>query len=257
MSRKYPYSNGSEARAHWARINSRRFEMWRASSPENVAKANDMTLRSMGWTQERIDMARSVRSTKNNASTASSSAMPMQPESTISVTRTVSGAVKAGIIFGGAVSVTKNLHQVVSGGKEFHMAAKDVAIDVAIAGTSSAAIAATAEGIKFAAKATLPNVAKSFVKGSAPVVIASGLIELGVDAYKGELTAKTATVTVARTAGGWAGAEAGAVGGAALGAFFAPVTAGVSIAVCAFIGGIAGGIGGSFGAGKLAELAVS
>jgi hypothetical protein len=211
----------------------------------------------MEWSQDRIDMVKTVRATKNNAPTATSTAIPMQSKSNITTSQTVSSAVKVGIIISGAVSVTKNLHQVLSGGKEFHMAAKNVAIDVAIAGTSSAAIAATAESIKFVAKTTLPNVAKSFVRGSAPAAIASGLVELGVDAYKGELTVKKSTITVARTAGGWAGAEAGAVGGAAVGAFFAPITAGVSIAVCAFIGGIAGGVGGSFGAGKLAELAVS
>ena len=256
MSRKYPYSNGSEARAHWARVDGRRFDMWEMSSSENTAKASEMRLRSMGWSQESIDRVTAIRATKS-AELTTSSTTHIQPEPRVTATQTVSGAVKAGIIIGGAVSVTKNLHQVLSGGKEIHMAAKNVAIDVAIAGTSSAAIAATAEGIKFAVKSALPNVAKSFVKGSAPVVIASGLVELGVDAYKGELTVKKSTITAARTAGGWAGAEAGAMGGAAVGAFLAPITAGASIAVCAFIGGIAGGIGGSLGAGKLAELAVS
>lgn len=256
MSRKYPYGNGSEARAHWARVNGRRFDMWAMSSPENAAKANDMTLRSMGWSEERIDMIKTIRATKNATPAIASTKTQVKIESKVTASQNVSGAVKAGVIVGGAVSVAKNLRHVLSCEKGIHTAAKDVAIDVAIAGTSSAAIAATAEGIKFTVKSAFPNVAKSFIKGSAPVVIASGLVELGVDAYKGELTAKTATITAARTAGGWAGAEAGAMGGAAVGTFLAPVTAGVSVAVCAFIGGIVGGISGSLGAGKLAELAV-
>lgn len=257
MSRKYPFGNGSEARAHWARVNGRRFDMWAMSSPENAAKANEITLRSRGWPQERIDMLKTIRATKNATPATASTSTSIKTESQVAASKNISGAVKAGVIVGGAVSVTKNLRHVLSCEKEIHTAAKDVAIDVAIAGTSSAAIAATAEGIKFTVKSALPNVAKSFVKGSSPVAIASGLVELGVDAYKGELTGKSATITAARTAGGWAGAEAGAMGGAAVGAFLAPVTAGVSVAICAFIGGVAGGISGSLGAGKLAELAVS
>ena len=181
----------------------------------------------------------------------------MQPEAKVTVSQSVSSAVAAGVIVGGAINITQNLHQVLTGHKEFQIAAKDVVTDVVTAGASSVVIAGTAEGIKFGIKSALPNIAKSFVKGSAPVVIASGVVELAVDAYKGNLTAKTATITVARTAGGWAGAEAGAVGGAAVGAFLATVTAGASVVLCAFIGGILGGIGGSLGGGKLAELAVS
>ncbi len=253
MSRKYPYGNGSEARAHGARIQGRRCDTWAASSPENTAKAKEVLLRNMGIPQEHTALSNRIRTARGTPSAP----VLAQSKQKLTTSQSISGAVKAGVIAGGAISITQNLHQVLTGHKELKMAAKDVAIDVATAGATSAVIAGAAEGVKFAIKSTLPNVAKSFVKGSAPVVIASGVVELAVDAYKGNLTAKTATITVARTAGGWAGAEAGAVGGAAVGAFLAPVTAGASVVAGAFIGGILGGISGALGFGKLAELAVS
>jgi len=209
------------------------------------------------YLKKNIDIAKVLRSSRNCATISTPTSKPMQQASKLPSTQSISSSVKAGVIIGGAVSVTNNLHQVLTKGKKANKAAKDIAIDVASAGVSSATIAATAEGLKFAVKSALPSAAKSFTKGSAPVVIASGLVELGVDAYKGELTAKKSAVTVAQTAGGWAGAEAGAMSGAAIGAFLAPATAGASVAICAFIGGIAGGIGGSLGAGKLAKLLMS
>ncbi len=140
-----------------------------------------------------------------NATPTATPTPSMKPEPKVTASQSVSGAVAAGIIAGGAVSITHNLHQVLTGHKEFQMAAKDVVTDVVTAGASSVVIAGTAEGIKFGIKSALPNMAKTFVKGSAPVLIASGVVELAVDAYKGNLTTKTATITVARTAGGWAG----------------------------------------------------
>lgn len=147
----------------------------------------------------------------------------------------ISAGVKAGIIAGGAFSITRNIHHVYKGNKTTGAAGKDVAIDVATAGVSSAVIAVTTEGIKIVAKTALPNMAKSFVKGSAPVIIAAGLAEIAVDIYKGQLTAKSAAMSVTRTAGGWAGAEGGALIGSAICPGFGTV-----------IGGIIGGIGGSY-----------
>ena len=169
----------------------------------------------------------------------------------------ISSGVKTGVIAGGAFSITRNIHHVYKGNKTTGTAVKDVAIDVATAGVSSAGIAITAEGVKIAAKTIAPNMAKSLIKGSAPVVMATGMAELVVDAYNGQLTPQSATITIARTAGGWAGAEAGAAGGLAAGTFLAPVTGGISIPVLTILGGIVGGIGGSFGAGKCAELSFS
>ena len=222
--------------------------MWVASNP---TKAGEASLRQMGWPQEKIDLVKKLRGQQTAGSTMAST-----PNLNMTPTQSISGAVKTGVVVTGALSVTQNLHNVLTGKKKMHMAAKDIAVDVATASASSAVIAGTAEGIKLAAKTALPNVAKSFVKGSAPVVIASGIVEVAVDAYKGTLTPQSATVTAARTAGGWAGAEVGAASGAAVGTLLAPITAGLSIPVLAFVGGLAGGIGGAIGAGKLAKKAV-
>lgn len=249
MSHKYPYGGGAEKRAHWARVDGRRYDFWAAANPQ---KAQDQLLKKMGWPKELIELSKTP-----NAQHSSSSIPVQNRTSSVTATQSVSSAVKVGIVASGAVSMTKNLHQVFTGKKEMKLAAKDVVVDVAIATASSAAIAGTAEGIKFAAKSILPNAAKSFVKGSIPVVIAAGVLELAVDACKGTLTARTASATVARTAGGWAGAEIGATTGAAFGGMLAPFTAGLSIPILAVLGGLAGGIGGAIGAEKFFRYGTS
>ncbi|MES1980055.1 MAG: hypothetical protein V4451_18595 [Pseudomonadota bacterium] len=250
MSRRYPYGGGAEARAHWARVDGRRYDFWAAANPE---KAREQFLRRSGWSEKLVDSSR----TAPVQQVPSSAQAQIRTSRLNNVTQSVSGAVKVGVIAGGAFSVTKNLHQVLTGNKNIKLASKDVAVDVVVAAASSAVIAGAAEGIKAAAKSALPNAAKSFVKGSAPVVIAAGALELAVDAYKGTLTVKTASVTVVRTAGGWAGAEIGAATGAALGSFLAPFTAGLSIPVLVVLGGLAGGIGGSVGSEKLWKYGAS
>lgn len=249
MSHKYPYGGGAQARAHWARVDGRRQDFWAVTNPE---KARVQFLRRNGWSEKCIELGRPPPTQH-----APSPAQAQIRTSRLNVTQSISGAVKAGVIAGGAFSVTKNLHQVLTGNKNLKLASKDVAVDVVVAATSSAVIAGAAEGIKAAAKSALPNAAKSFVKGSVPVVIAAGALELAVDAYKGTLTVKTASVTVVRTAGGWAGAEIGAATGAALGSVLAPFTAGLSIPILVVLGGLAGGIGGCVGSEKLLKYGVS
>lgn len=241
MSRKYP-NGGDHARAHWARVNSRRYEAWLRTHP---AKAREAFQRgTLNWTIDRIELAASkaAQRTRPAAST------------TNGVAGEIKGAVAAGVTFAGAVSIAKNFHDVSAGKQDLASAAKVMAKDVAAAGASALAVSAAAEGIRWAARTA--NVGTKLAKGSLPVTIASGAADMAVQAYQGTLTTRTAAVTVARTAGGWAGAKAGAAGGAGIGTFFAPVTGGASIPIGAFVGALVGGLGGSFGAGKAAERAL-
>lgn len=146
----------------------------------------------------------------------------------------VSGA-KSGAIFSGAVSTLTSAHKVFKGEMSAKEAAKTVVSETVAGGARSAVTVAMAEGMKTVAKRTLTNsVATTFLRGSGPMAVAGGVVDIVSDAYKGELTVKSAAKSATKAAGGWAGAQ----GGAMLGTAICP-------GVGTILGGILGGMGGA------------
>lgn len=147
---------------------------------------------------------------------------------------TVNGA-KSGAAFSGAMSTATSAFKLLNGDISASAAARTVATETIVGGARSAATALVAEGVKTAARKTLSTAtAGAILRGSGPMAVAGGLIDIATDAYKGELTVQSAAKSATRAAGGWAGAE----GGAALGTIICP-------GLGTLIGGIIGGIGGS------------
>ncbi len=146
----------------------------------------------------------------------------------------VNGA-KSGAAFSGAMSAATTAIKLVNGDLSASAAAKAVVTETIVGGARSAATALVAEGVKATAKKTLSTAAAgAILRGSGPMAVAGGFIDIVTDACKGELTAKSAAKSATRAAGGWAGAE----GGAALGSLICP-------GLGTLIGGLIGGIGGS------------
>lgn len=147
---------------------------------------------------------------------------------------TVNGA-KSGSMYSGAMSAATSAFRLVNGDISATAAATTVATETIVGGARSAATALVAEGVKTAAKKSLSAAtAGAILRGAGPMAVAGGIIEIATDAYKGELTVKSAAKSASRAAGGWAGAE----GGAALGTMICP-------GVGTLIGGLVGGIGGA------------
>jgi hypothetical protein len=145
---------------------------------------------------------------------------------------------KAGALVGGAISTLSNTLSACKGQQSAADATKNIVKDTATSAVKGAAVSATGALIRqgFSASTKLGRLAK----GSAPMAIGGCVVELGVQAVKGELSAKTATKTVATAGATFAAAEAGA----ALGTFLCP-------GVGTVIGGLAGGLLGSLGASSI------
>lgn len=151
------------------------------------------------------------------------------------------GGATAGGMFGGAVSAVSNLTDAVKGRKSAKDAAIDVAKDTASGAAKGAVNALVTEGVKEAGKRLLgKEVAKTFIKGSAPAAIAGCAYDMVEDAVKGTLTVEKAAKNMGRASSAWAGAEGGAVLGAMVGG-----------PPGALIGCILGGVAASFGFGAI------
>jgi len=146
----------------------------------------------------------------------------------------INGA-KSGAVFSCGISAITASKKLVCGEISVKDAAKSVAKETIVGGARCAATAVIAEGVKSAAKRSLPKVAgTAILRGAGPMAVAGCVMDVATDAYIGELTIKSAAKSATRAAGGWAGAE----GGALLGTAICPGLGTV-------IGGILGGIGGS------------
>lgn len=143
---------------------------------------------------------------------------------------------KTGAIIGGGISAISNAKQFYNGDKSLTDAAKDIATDTIKSAAAGATTNLTATAIKTAAPKILGSAGRSIARGSAPVVIAAGVVECAVLASKGELNAKKAANVAGSSACAWAGAEGGALIGTA-----------VAGPVGTVVGGIIGGLLGSFG----------
>lgn len=146
----------------------------------------------------------------------------------------IAGA-KAGAFIGGSISTISNAKDFFNGDKSLTDAAKDIATDTMKSAAAGATINLTATAVKTVAPKILGSAGKSIARGSAPVVIAAGILECAVLASKGELNAKKAANVAGSSACAWAGAE----GGALIGSVAGPIGT--------IIGGIVGGLLGSFG----------
>lgn len=146
----------------------------------------------------------------------------------------ISGA-KSGAMFSGGISAVISTYDVLKGKVSAKEAVKTVATETLTGGARSAATSLVAEGVKAAAKKSLSQAtAGAVLRGAGPMAVAGGVVDIVIDAYKGELTAKSAAKSATRAAGGWAGAE----GGAALGTIICP-------GIGTVVGGLVGGIFGS------------
>jgi len=137
----------------------------------------------------------------------------------------------SGAIISAGFGFVMSAMSVAKGERKLQDAAVDLAGQTAGAAARSAATTGVAQVVRSSATATLGKSAGAFVRGSAPVAVAGAIVEMGIDACKGELTSEKAVKTTARAACGWAGAE----GGAALGTLVCP-------GVGTLIGGVVGGI---------------
>lgn len=152
------------------------------------------------------------------------------------VTSAATAGMKSGAIFSGGISVLSSSKKVISGDLTVTEAAKVVAKETVVGGLQSATTAVIAEGVKTATKKTLTNAAaNAFVRGAGPMALAGCVVELASDAYKGQLTPKSAAKSATKAAGGWAGAELGAMAGTA-------IFPGVGTAIGAILGGIGGSL---------------
>lgn len=151
---------------------------------------------------------------------------------------TINGA-KSGAMFSGGMSAATSAYKMLNGELSGVEATKAVVKETIVGGARSAATAVVAEGVKVAATKTLSKAAAgAILRGSGPMAVAGGVIDIVSDACKGELTPKSAAKSALRAGGGWAGAE----GGAVLGTAICP-------GIGTVIGGLLGGIGGSMLAG--------
>lgn len=129
-----------------------------------------------------------------------------------------------------------NAKQLFNGDKNLTDAAKDIATDTIKSAAAGATINLTATAVKSAAPKILGSAGKTLARGSAPVAIATGLVECAVLASKGELTTTKTAKVAGSTVSTWAAAEGGAILGTA-----------VAGPVGTIIGGIVGGILGNLG----------
>jgi len=158
---------------------------------------------------------------------------------------------KIGALFGGITSTVSNIKDVVDGKKDTKDAIIDTAKDAAVSALDSAvknaAGSATKTASLYLAEKVGSQTAKSVLRSSAPVIVATTVIETSKDAidyFKGDIDGeeftKKAVKNCATSAGGWAGAEAGAMLGTMVGGPVGTV-----------VGGIVGGIAGALGIGSL------
>lgn len=120
----------------------------------------------------------------------------------------VSGA-RSGAAFSGGLSALTSAYKVANGKMSAQEAIKTVATETVIGGLRSATTNLVAEGVKKVATGGV-------LRGAAPLAVAGCVMDVVSDAWKGELTAKSAAKSATRAAGGWAGAECGALLGTAI-----------------------------------------
>ena len=160
----------------------------------------------------------------------------------------------AGAVVSGVSAAAANLSKVEKGELGLGEALKRTAVASATGGAQGAAVGATSGLMRAALRAAGM---RRFARGTAPVAIAAGVLDIGVDGYqavRGEITggefANRAAKTAVTTGASFAGAELGA----AIGTVIAP---GLGTMAGAMIGGVLGYVGGGklFGAMKSDEPA--
>lgn len=149
------------------------------------------------------------------------------------MTAAVVNGAKAGAAFSGGISAVSSTIKAVRGEVTAREALTSVVAETVVGGARSAATAAVAEGVKTIAKKSLSTAAAGAVlRGAAPLAVAGCMVDVVTEAYKGELTVKSAAKSASRAACGWAGAEGGAMLGTAIFPGIGTVVGGVLGGIC-------------------------
>lgn len=158
----------------------------------------------------------------------------VQKQATSAALNEIGRSATTGMAMTAGFGIVTGIHGIATGNCTVEEAVGRIVVDSAKAGARGAATAGATQVVRATATAALSKgTATALLRGSAPAAIAAGLVDLGVDAINGDLTAEKAAKTVGRTACGWAGAE----GGAAIGTLICP---GIGTVVGGLLGGLLG-----------------
>ena len=147
---------------------------------------------------------------------------------------------KAGAIFSGVISSSRNILAVAKGEKDVEMASKDIAKDVGKGAAFSYSIGAGGAAIKSVLQNSKSSLAQNVSKSNMPAMIATTTLQVGksISRYaKGEITELELIEELGEKGTGMLSASMGAAIGGSLGTMILP---GVGTITGSFIGGMLG-----------------